>query len=122
METGLKSRSLPHKRVLITIPDRTALGKRGLDFPPGGSGGVSASNITRGCGSQGGGQGCQDKLTENGRGCALILWIRLENKGTTYVKIHAVNCKMWNRGLKGLQREGNVRRVDSPYSLSICFP
>lgn len=86
METGLKSRSLPHKRVLITIPDRTALGKCGLDFPPGGSGGVSVSNITRGCGSQGGGQGCQDKLTENGRGCALILWIRLENKGTTYVK------------------------------------
>lgn len=37
METGLKSRLLPHKRVLITSPDRRAFGKRGVDFRPGGS-------------------------------------------------------------------------------------
>lgn len=40
METGLKSRSLRHKRVLIAVPYRTAPGKRGLDLRPGGSGGV----------------------------------------------------------------------------------
>lgn len=38
------------------------------------------------------------------------------------IKIHAVNCKMWNRGLEGLLREGNVCREDSPSSLAICFP
>lgn len=38
------------------------------------------------------------------------------------IKIHASNCKMWNRGLVGLPREGNVCRVDSPSSLAICFP
>lgn len=29
---------------------------------------------------------------------------------------------MWNRGLVGLPREGNVCRVDSPSFLAICFP
>lgn len=38
------------------------------------------------------------------------------------IKIHATNCNMWNRGLVGLPREGNVCRVDSPSSLAICFP
>lgn len=55
METGLKSRLLPHRRVLITVPDRTVLGKRGLDLRPGGSGGVFARSLN----SRGGGGGIQ---------------------------------------------------------------
>lgn len=129
METGLKSCSLPHKRVLIAIPDRTALGKRGLDLPPNGSGGVSALSFnSSGCGSQGGGQGCQGKPPENGRGCALILsgLYSVHGLGPKIkeqpIKIHAVNCKMWNRGLEGLLRGGNVCWEDSPSFLAICFP
>lgn len=128
METGLKSRLLPHRRVLITIPDRTAFGKRGLDFQPRGSGGFSTRSLnSRGCGSQGGGQGCQDKPTENGRGCALI-FIQLHNvhglgprTREQPIKIHSVNCKMWNRGLESLPRGGNVCRGGSPSPLAV-FP
>lgn len=129
METGLKSCSLPHKRVLITIPDRKALGKRGLDLPPRGSGGVSVRCFNScGCGSQGGGQGCQDKPTENGRGCSHFIWLvqcawigpRIREQP---IKIHAVNCKMWNQGLEGLLRDRNVcRERNSPSFLEICFP
>lgn len=128
METGLKSRSLPHWRVLITIPGRTAFGKRGLDCQPRGSGGLPTRSInSRGCGSQDGGQGCQDKPTENGRGCALLLsggtvctdWVR--EQGNNLLKSTAVNCKMWNRGLESLPREGNVYREENPSSLAV-FP
>lgn len=77
--------------------------------------------------SKEGGQGCQDKPTENGRGCAFILSrCSVHGLGPKIreqpIKIHAVNYKMWNRGLKGLLREGNVSREDSPSSLAICFP
>lgn len=48
METGLKSLSLPHKRVLITSPDRRAFGKRGVDFRPGGSAEFQRSATTPG--------------------------------------------------------------------------
>lgn len=125
METGLKSCSLPHKRVLITIPDRKAPGKRGLDLPLRGSGGVSVRGCNSGgCGSQGGGQGCQDTPTANGRGCVPILsgLYRVHGLGPRIreqpIKIHAVNCKMWNRGLEGLLREGKTfaGRTALPFS------
>lgn len=38
------------------------------------------------------------------------------------IKIYPVNCKMWNRGLERLPREGNVCRKDSPSSLAVYFP
>lgn len=129
METGLKSRSLPHRRVLITIPGRTALGKRGLDLLPRGSGGfpTRSFNSRGGCGSRGGGQGCQDKPTENGRGCALILpgctacmdWVR--EQGNNLLKSRQSTAKCGAEAWRVYQeRETFTGRKAIP--LSQCFP
>lgn len=78
METGLKSRSLPHKRVLITSPDHGPLGKRGLDFRLGGADRAEFQLARRldclsaqaTAASLGGGQGCRAQPPANGRGSA----------------------------------------------------